>query len=199
MQLLSTHLYCVCQALDLRYLEFTFRAQFDPTVLSSLTHSFSNFLTESELEALAKQVRNTIWRRLESTTSVDLEPRWIDAFAHVTSIVLDALSGASKACTENPLPIIAKWRTDSSTHAIALTRELRDTFHYAAVSPTSSFLGRTKVLYEFVRGEIGVKARRGDVFLGKQEATVGSGVSLIYESIKSGRINPVLVKMMNAN
>jgi phenylalanine ammonia-lyase len=35
------------------------------------------------------------------------------------------------------------------------------------------------------------------VFLGKQEATVGSGVSKIYESIRSGRINAVLVEMMS--
>lgn len=47
-----------------------------------------------------------------------------------------------------------------------------------------------------MRDVVGVKARRGDVFLGKHEATIGSSVSKIYDSIKSGKVNAVLVEMM---
>lgn len=65
------------------------------------------------------------------------------------------------------------------------------------MSPTAEYLGKSRALYTFVRETVGVKARRGDVFLGKQEQTVGSGVSKIYESVKGGKINSVLVEIMS--
>ncbi|ORY75067.1 L-Aspartase-like protein [Leucosporidium creatinivorum] len=194
--LLATHLYCACQALDLRYLEHTFRAQFDPTILSSLTQRFASFLTSEELNTLTTKLTRTIWRRLEQTTSVDLVPRWDDAFGHVSSLVIEALSTASKSSTENPIPLLIQWRKELAASAVSLTRSVREAFWSSTTSPTVEYLGRTKALYSFVRETVGVKARRGDVFLGKQEQTVGSGVSKIYESVKSGRINKVLVDIM---
>lgn len=136
-----------------------------------------------------------IWRRLETTTSVDLVPRWNDAIAFVTSILIDSLSHSKNL--ENPLPIISLWREESISHAINLTRSTRDTFFTSTTSPTSAYLGSTRKLYEFVRIELGVQSRRGDVYLGKQEATIGSNVSRIYESIKDGRMGKALVEMMN--
>lgn len=198
-QLLSTHLYCACQALDLRYLEFAFKEKFNPSILDSLTTSFSSFLSTEEILTLAPKIRSAIWRRLEQTTSVDLTPRWEDAFAFVSSLVLDALSTSSIKSVESPITSITLWRTTSSTSAVALTKSIRESFflsNASSVSPTSSYLGNTRPLYEFVRHTLGVKSRRGDVYLGKQEATIGSAVSKIYESIKDGRINRVLVEMM---
>lgn len=197
--LMSTHLYSVCQALDLRYIEFEFRAVFNPTLLPALTQHFSTFLPTSALAKLATLVQAALWRRLETTTSVDLVPRWDDAFAHASSLILDALAGSSS--TANPIPAIALWRTTSAAAAVASMREVRQSFFdgvaQGKASPTSAYLGQgTQKLYKFVRATIGVQARRGDVFLGKQEQTVGTGVSRIFDSIKSGRINAVLVDMM---
>lgn len=194
LQLHATHLYCVCHALDLRYLEFAFKDKFNPSVLESLSHHFGEFLDVAALGTLASKIRSAIWRRLEQTTSVDLAPRWEDAFAFVSSLVLDAL--ATSSSTANPLSSIARWRTISAAAAVQLTRELRDDFFAASTSPTSAYLGRTRSIYDFVRETVGVKARRGDVFLGRQEKTIGSNVALIYEAIRSGRINAVLVKAM---
>lgn len=197
--LMSSHLYSVCQALDLRYIEFTFRADFNPTLLPSLTKHFSSFLSTSALATLAPLVIAALWRRLETTTSVDLVPRWDDAFAHASSLILDAL--ASSSSSSNPIPAIALWRTTSAAAAVALMRDVRTTFFdgvaQGRASPTTAYLGHgTRKLYSFVRGTIGVQARRGDVFLGKQEQTVGTGVSRIFDSIKSGKMNAVLVDMM---
>jgi len=109
--------------------------------------------------------------------------------------VLDAL--AASTSTANPLPAIAKWRTLGAATAVAFTRECREAFFAAGgPSPTVAYLGKSKALYTFVREVVGVKARRGDVFLGKHEQTIGTGVSRIYDAVKSGRINPVLVQMM---
>ncbi|KAM0793291.1 hypothetical protein ACM66B_000751 [Microbotryomycetes sp. NB124-2] len=193
--LLATHLYCVCQALDLRYLEFAFREKFNPAVANGIESTFGNFLSKDQLSTLSSKVTLAIWRRLEQTTSVDLEPRWTDAFAHVSSLIVDALTVSTS--TENPLPLISKWKSEAAAEAVALTRQVRDEFWTAKTSPTAALLGKTKALYTFVRETVGVKARRGDVFLGKQEQTVGLGVSKIYDSIKSGKMNTVLVDMMH--
>lgn len=146
-------------------------------------------------------MRSSIWRRLEQTTSVDLEPRWEDAYAFVSSFVLDALTSSASSSTEkSPLNALAAWRSSSAADAVTLTRSIRDAFFLSttndAPSPTAAYLGRTRALYDFVRSTVGVKARRGDVYLGKQEVTIGSNVSKIYEAIRSGAINEVLVRIM---
>ena len=198
-QLLSTHLYCACQALDLRYLEFAFKEKFNPTILTSLTTSFSAFLSTEEIALLATKIRSAIWRRLEQTTSVDLAPRWEDAFAFVSSLVLDSLATSRIECKDSPIEAIKNWRSSSSSSAISLTKSIRESFFASTLtstSPTSEYLGNTRPLYDFVRHTLGVKSRRGDVFLGKQEATIGSAVSKIYDAVRSGEINEVLVEMM---
>ncbi|KAM0746878.1 phenylalanine ammonia-lyase [Meredithblackwellia eburnea MCA 4105] len=202
--LMATHLYCAAQALDLRYIEFAFRAKFNPTIVTFLEKHFSPFLSAAEISTLAVTVQNTIWRRLETTTSVDLEPRWADAFAHTASVVLDALAHTTSSGTtggnNNPLAALALWRTESCNYAIQTTRDVRQTF-FATVdrgepSPTVQYLGNgTKSLYSFVRDTLGVKPRRGDVFLGVQEKTIGRSVSTIVESFKDGSMHRVLAGM----
>lgn len=197
--LLSTHLYCVVQALDLRYLEHTFASTFNPSVHSALTTAFGLYLSDRELASLALKVKSAIWRRLEQTTSADLVDRWKDAFAFASSLVMEALVSSHQSPTTsagNPLTAIASWRSTSSLSAIALTQKLRNEFFEAITSPTVNSLGRTRGLYTFVRETLGVKMRRGDVFLGKREKTIGSNVSIIYEAVRNGRINKVLVEMM---
>ncbi|KDE05048.1 phenylalanine ammonia-lyase [Microbotryum lychnidis-dioicae p1A1 Lamole] len=191
--LMSTHLYCALQALDLRYLEFTFRERFNPMILESLRSTFGGLLDEKTAKVLGVKVVGAMWRRLETTTSVDLVSRWVDAYNHVTSILVEALMTSS---TENPLPKISEWKKTGAEQAVTLTREIRDSYWSATSYPTTQYLGRSKALYLFVREILGVNARRGDVFLGKQEATIGLSVSKIYEAIKSGRINKTLVEMM---
>ncbi|SCZ90831.1 BZ3500_MvSof-1268-A1-R1_Chr1-3g02294 [Microbotryum saponariae] len=192
--LMSTHLYCALQALDLRYLEFTFRERFNPMILESLRSTFGGLLDEKTAKVLGVKVVGAMWRRLETTTSVDLVPRWVDAYSHVTSILVDALMTSSSM--ENPLPKISEWKKTGAEQAVTLTCEIRESYWSTTLYPTTQYLGRSKALYLFVRETLGVKARRGDVFLGKQEATIGLSVSKIYEAIKSGRINKTLVEMM---
>jgi len=98
----------------------------------------------------------------------------------------------------NPLLSLNEWKNTSAQTAIALTRQVRTEFWSTPSSqaPALKYLGRNKALYLFIREQVGVKARRGDVFEGKPNATIGSSVSKIYESIKTGRINQVLIDML---
>ncbi|KAK4332276.1 Phenylalanine ammonia-lyase [Rhodotorula toruloides] len=193
--LLATHLYCVLQAIDLRAIEFEFKKQFGPAIVSLIDQHFGSVLTGSNLrDELVEKVNKTLAKRLEQTNSYDLVPRWHDAFSFAAGTVVEVLSSTSLS-----LAAVNAWKVAAAESAISLTRQVRETFWSAAStsSPALSYLSpRTQILYAFVREELGVKARRGDVFLGKQEVTIGSNVSKIYEAIKSGRINNVLLKML---
>ncbi|BGP12540.1 hypothetical protein JCM10213_004875 [Rhodosporidiobolus nylandii] len=201
--LLATHLYCVSQALDLRALEFEFKSQFEPTLRSTLASHLGSFLPDTELDALATKVKKALNKRLEQTGAYDLVPRWDDAFSFALGVVVDHISSSSSSSatstgSTNPLAAIHAWKAASAQSAVALTRQLREAFWSApaAQAPALKYLGRTAPVYRFVRETLGVAARRGDVFLGGEQQTIGSSVSKIYEAIRDGRINRVLVEAM---
>lgn len=188
--LLATHLYCALQAVDLRAMEFEHTAQFQPLVSDLLQEHFKSLATP-ELEV---KVRKAIEKRLQQNNSYDLEQRWHDTFSVAMGTVVETLGGQDVS-----LASLNAWKVACAEKAIAITRSVRDSFWTtpSAQSPTLKYLSpRTRLMYSFVREEVGVKARRGDVYLGKQEPMVGSNVSRIYEAIKTGKIAPVLVKML---
>lgn len=182
-------------AVDLRAMELDFKKQFDPELPALLKQHLGDALaSDAETAALVSKVKKALAKRLEQTSSYDLEPRWHDAFSYATGVVVEHLSTSSLS-----LQAVNAWKVACAERAIALTRQVRDTFWSTPVTeaPALSYLApRTRKLYTFVRDVVGVKARRGDVFLGKQEATIGSSVSRIYEAVKDGRVNKVLVDML---
>ena len=68
------------------------------------------------------------------------------------------------------------------------------------------FLGRTRLLYEFVRNELGVKIHglpnlkgfKGEGLIEVGERGIGENVSLIYEAIRDGRMQRTLVGLFSA-
>lgn len=199
--LLATHLYCVLQAIDLRAIEFEFKKVHRPAIAESLRQHFGAFVsTEAELDALVSKVKKALAKRLDQTASYDLEPRWHDAYSMATGAVVEHLSTSPSLASSamNPLVSLNEWKLESARKAIELTREVRERFWStpSGSAPALEYLGRTKALYLFVRETVGVKARRGDVFEGKPAATIGSSVSKIYDAIKSGKINQVLIDML---
>ncbi|GAA5997375.1 uncharacterized protein JCM10292_000216 [Rhodotorula paludigena] len=192
--LLASHLYCTLQAVDLRAMELDFKKRFDPLLPTLLQQHLGTGL---DVNALALEVKKALSKRLEQTTTYDLEPRWHDAFSYATGTVVELLSSSPSA--NLTLTAVNAWKVASAEKAISLTREVRNRFWQTPSSqaPAHAYLSpRTRVLYSFVREELGVQARRGDVFVGVQQETIGSNVSRIYEAIKDGRINHVLVKML---
>ena len=183
-------------------MEFSFKEIHNPAIVDSLKQHFGSFLSsESELNALVSKVKKALAKRLDQTASYDLEPRWHDAFSSATGAVVEHLSTSPSLATSgamNPLLSLNEWKNTSAQTAIALTRQVRTEFWSTPSSqaPALKYLGRNKALYLFIREQVGVKARRGDVFEGKPNGTIGSSVSKIYESIKTGRINQVLIDML---
>ncbi|GAA5897404.1 hypothetical protein JCM6882_001878 [Rhodosporidiobolus microsporus] len=207
--LLSTHLYCALQAIDLRALELDFKAAFEPTLAASLSEQLGAYLpspASTAITDLATKVKKAINKRWEQTGSYDLEPRWHDAFSFATGLIVEELATqpTSPVVAANPLLALNTWKVSSAQRAIALTRQMREQFFAATASGASSadapaikYLGAgTKKVYLFVRDTVGVKARRGDVFLGREGDTIGRAVSRIVEAVKGGRMERVLVEAL---
>lgn len=182
-------------AVDLRALEFDFKRKFYPEISSLLQQHLGDALgSEATTAELVTKVKKALAKRLEQTSTYDLVERWHDAFSFATGTVVEHLSASSLS-----LSALNAWKVACAERAVVVTREVRETFWAApsSAAPCLSYLApRTRTMYTFVREELGVKARRGDVFLGRQEATIGSSVSRIYEAIRDGRINKVLVDML---
>ncbi|KPV78241.1 uncharacterized protein RHOBADRAFT_47862 [Rhodotorula graminis WP1] len=193
--LLASHVYCAVMAVDLRALEFDFKRQFYPEISSLLTQHLGSALgSEATTAELVTKVKKALGMRLEQNSTYDLVDRWHDAFSFATGVVVQHLASSSLS-----LEALNQWKVASAERAIVVTRQVRETFWAtpSSAAPALSYLApRTRLMYTFVREELGVKARRGDVFLGRQEATIGSNVSRIYEAIRDGRINKVLVDML---
>ncbi|GAA5844709.1 hypothetical protein JCM11251_007355 [Rhodosporidiobolus azoricus] len=208
--LLSTHLYCALQAIDLRALELDFKSAFEPTLAPSLSEHLGAYLpspSDAAIQTLAVKVKKALNKRWEQTGSYDLESRWLDAFSFATSVVVDALATQPSSPTSagNPLLAVNNWKTTSARSAVALTRKLREEFwstqtagsQSAKTAPALKYLGTgTRKVYSFVRDVVGVKARRGDVFMGREGETIGRAVSKIVEAIKEGRMERVLVEAL---
>lgn len=99
----------------------------------------------------------------------------------------------------------------AATHATLTSLFLRGTTDTKSpyYMPAKPLLGRTVALYEFIRGELGVRMHglenllRFDNGLGKGEGaapggrTIGGEVTLIYEAIRDGRVRKILAGMFD--
>lgn len=198
--LLSTHLYCVCQAIDLRFIDLQFRESLAHQLKASIETSFGSMLGEPQQVVLLAVISQVIAIRLDQTSSMDLEPRWRDAFDFASSKVVDALAESGDT---SALSAVVRWRKQSATDAAALMRKTRDDFFAPGGAGTvADYLGGgSRELYTFVRQELGIKTRRGDVYSqeahGTQDRTVGSSVSTIFDAVKSGRVRDVVTKLVH--
>jgi phenylalanine ammonia-lyase len=193
---MATHLYAVCQAIDLRVIEIRFRDGLDDLLGRTLSQHLGTFLDPKEISSLSSAMKDLICRRLEQTSSMDTARRFEDACAFVTSVALDALS-PSPTCHSRPHVSLTHWRKDASCQLTVLYRKIRDDF-FADSESGADYLGDgTKRLYLFVRDTLGVRARKGDVARGAPEATIGRSVAMIHEAIRSGRLYGPLLECIS--
>jgi hypothetical protein len=110
---MSSHLYVVCQGLDLRVVDQTFRAALGKAVaVQSKTH-FGAFLSEDDLLKLVDGARSAIFRRLDATSAVDALARFPEVVGAAVASVLDALGEAG----DGAFAAVAAWRRELTQEA----------------------------------------------------------------------------------
>ncbi|KAA1126566.1 hypothetical protein PGTUg99_028003 [Puccinia graminis f. sp. tritici] len=155
--LLSSHLYVVCMAIDLRVIDQMFQKELKgllPVLLDSHFKSRPTQAADPLIGALAS--------RLEATASLDSEARFLSAFKQTLHVILAFPVDLEEA---------RSWPSFAASQSTLLYKRTRDQYFENSESfLAEKWLGKkNKHLYHFVRKELGIGPRRGDVRLGRHE------------------------------
>ncbi|KAG1716484.1 hypothetical protein ID866_688 [Astraeus odoratus] len=243
--LAASHLYILCQALDLRAIYTEMRARTRDVLRAVLLDTFGDaFANPEDLNDVVRKVAPSILDDLDHTTSVPLRPRMERAARAALVPLLEVLATCSSSSPTLSFDKIAQFKEALAHKLEALLTELRCAYMDLTLdeicppssprsalfnippmgaAPASRFLApRTRLLYEFVRLELGIPMfgrdnLRGTVYgmrpqdrmvhqdteaeleeagLGKSlDTTPGDKVAMIVEAIRDGRIARVITKM----
>ncbi|MBW0491928.1 hypothetical protein O181_031643 [Austropuccinia psidii MF-1] len=177
---LSAHLYVACMAIDLRVMDQLFRKVLYSNLAGLLKSHFNSYPTEAQ-DALFE----ALVRRLEITTTLDSEARFLDAYKHTLHALL-----------EYPIDLtqLHSWPAFAGSQTTILYQSFREKcFSNVFEDSVSAWIGpKNWNVYNFVRKCLGILPRRGDVFLGQHLGSISSDVSKIFESIRCGELFKIL-------
>jgi phenylalanine ammonia-lyase len=205
--LVASYIYMVCQAYDLRALQSEFTEGLQKITSEELSNHFGQALTDSEMSILLPMIQKTMNAALEHTSTMDAVERMEKVAGSATSIFVDFLTGSSIIngnAAAASLASIPSFRSRVATRAAALLKQLQRDYLSGTrgPAPASSYLNRTRPVYEFVRITLGIRMHGAENLhsfesgLGVEDVTVGQNVSLIHEAIRDGKLQPIIVSML---
>lgn len=204
--LIASNLYVLCQAVDLRAMQNEFAQEVDGIINEELEHTLYQSATGGKLsellyKVLSARIRESFHGSLEVTATMDAPLRMHTASKTSSTIFLDFLTNHPEV--DLSLQSISSFQSNLSLRTAASLNDLR--YAYLSASrgsiPASAWMGRTKLMYEFIRETLGVKMhglenlenfKRG---VGSDGTNVGQQISLIYEAIKDGRMQSVIAEL----
>jgi hypothetical protein len=145
-------------AIDLRVMYQMFIKELQGLLPVLLNSHFKSQPTQAAAEALL----GALLPRLEATSSLDSEARFLSAFKQTIHVLLNHSADVQEA---------ASWPSFAASQVNqAYQRNRENYFEQAGKLPAEEWLGKkNKFLYRFVRKELGIGPRRGDVRLGRHE------------------------------
>lgn len=176
--IMASHLYIICQALDLRVFEMRFQKCLEVVFTETLASHFSSYISNDLLESLTSEVLKRFWARRESTASLDSPDRVRDGLEASVAPIIKAFDAANK-----PIPSGAIEQYMKATTDLAL-KSLEDLRAQGLEHGTVHYLGGARPMYEFVRSTLGISSRLGDVATGKVGPTIGGKVDKIFHSFQ---------------
>ncbi|THH33065.1 hypothetical protein EUX98_g1153 [Antrodiella citrinella] len=202
--LLSSYLYALCQALDLRALQCELQAGMDTIVRQELITSFGSCLSPLQLNTLFALVSNAMDKSLESTSTMDAVPRMRAVAAASTTPIVDFCS--TEPALASALTGIVPFRAEVAEKCSSLLQKLREEYLGGGkgAAPASAYLGGTKPVYEFVRLGLGIRMHGSENLHGfeqgpgVEEVSIGQHISLIHEAIRDGKMQDVVAAMFES-
>ena len=205
----ASSIYVGLQAVDLRVMHKTFFRRFKALAETTIRKVFSGYvdlrqMNEEDMKSLTSHVWNVLPKAWYENANSDARPR---------------CEKVAKATVEPIMRFLHKFPVDGEGVSILglysdwIVQLEHDMYHsylshrekFFSKPTTVSHLGKgTKVLYRFVREELGVPFHRGlvedPVISGEIDVrpvkTIGSWISVIYEAIKDGRLCGAVLKSM---
>ncbi|KAJ7072252.1 L-Aspartase-like protein [Mycena amicta] len=199
--LISSYLYVLCQALDLRAMQEEFVAGLREITREELQRSFGSSFTEPEILC---EVFNVMKVTLEKTTTMDVDDQMGSVVASTSTLLLNLLVSAGPQ--EPTLTVIPCFQANVAASAATLLQKLRGDFltGQRGPSPASLHLGKTKAMYEFIRVQLGVKMHGIENYssfpcgLGVDDVTIGQNITSIYEAIRDGEMCAVVASLFES-
>ncbi|KAJ5116914.1 phenylalanine ammonia-lyase [Penicillium angulare] len=196
--MLATHLYVLCQALDIRTMcvefEVLMKDPFDTITMDHFTDP-----TES-----GERFHNELWKALiiqwNKHTTHDLNGRAHTAVTAAIGTVFEHM--ATLESINVSTAILNSWKTEIQATLVQKYNQARTAF--LKHQTTRDYLcGTSRLLYVFVRDTLGVPMHKGLVdhptyvdHEGKCEAgkkTIGSNIGVVYAALRQGEFMDVLI------
>jgi len=201
--LMSSYLYVLCQALDLRAMYEEFATGLRDIVRQELGTSFGAALAEDKF---VDAVFNVMKATLERTSTMDATDQMREVASSSSTMLLNFFASPEFANGQGPtLGAIPGFQANVALRGATLLNKLRGEFlsGQRGASPASPYLGRTKPVYEFIRLTLGIKMHGTENYnsfangLGEDDVTVGQNISIIYEAICDGHMQTMLVHLFD--
>ncbi|OAL33426.1 phenylalanine ammonia-lyase [Fonsecaea nubica] len=203
----ASAIYVGLQGVDLRTMHTTFLAQFKDVAEATIRKTFRCWMADNEMKLLASNIWASIRKTWYATASSDAADRCEKVAKATVEPILSCLHQFDQhyrgqgSCQE-------RFAREHNAWLEALQKVMYDAFllHRASFfnrPRTPEYLGKgTKILYHFVREELGVPFHRGhiedpvirDSLDGRPVKTIGSWISVIYEALRDGRLYDVVMK-----
>ncbi|KAH9174926.1 phenylalanine ammonia-lyase [Lactarius sanguifluus] len=197
--LTSSYLYLLCQAFDIRALQADFNRELISIVEEELSAHFGRSLSRHESSAVFRDILKSMYRTLDSTTTMDAAPRMTKVAGASVSVLVDFFTTGPSA-DPSALSAVPAFRASVASRATSLLVTLRKEYLSGGrgPAPASKYLNKTRPIYEFVRKTLGIRMHGSEnesVFangLGVEDVTVGQNVSLIHEAIRDGKMQAIV-------
>lgn len=198
--LTASYLYVLCQALDLRALQHEFQQGLRQIVEEQLSAFFASSFSAAHLQTVFALIWPAITQAFETTSTMDAIPRMRKVASAATTPIVDfsLANGAAGALVE-----LTHFRDAVAERSAALLVDLRKAYldGQRGAAPATRYLGRTRAVYQFIRVSLGVRMHGKENLEGfangpgVTDATLGQNISLIYESIRDGKMQGVVVEL----
>ncbi|KAG7098604.1 Phenylalanine ammonia-lyase str11 [Marasmius oreades] len=201
--LTSTYLYILCQALDLRVLRVDFDEGFERIVADELRLVFRSHLDASRQSMFGSKALKIMFQTLDQTSTMDVADQMSAAAASSVPILTELFLQTG---SDGPglLSSISTFRSNVASRATTLMNELRKVYLSGerGPAPASPHLGKTKMIYEYIRVGLGVKMHGLENFnsfsseMGEND-TIGQQISTIHEAIRDGKMQKAVLNLFS--
>lgn len=201
----ASYLYSVCQALDLRVMHINFFRALEPIFRSDLSEAFVNLFTQPELDDLHRNLWEKLMHSWSSTTNVDSEDRFNRVLDSSMAVLANLFISRDDQASTSVFSATKLWkcRAFSSLSKTYLSTRSR----FFEIQNTTEFLGSAaRKMYVYVRQVLKVPFHKGledhptPIRRVPEEAeakrTIGSWISIIYESLRSGELHAAVMEAL---
>lgn len=202
-QLISSYIYVLCQALDLRTLQAEFDNGLRTIVAEEISTHFGSTIAPSS--PLHTTLLNCVRDALDASTTMDAIPRMETVAGACTTPLVDFFLSSSSANLTTQVSSIPAFRSALASRSAQLVTCLRTSFLSGerGPAPAAPFLARgSKPVYEFVRIQLGIKMHgleNHECFENEWSGdSVGGDVSRIFEAIQGGKMQGIVVGLFQA-